>query len=222
MKALSALSKFLGIYDEFKALVRNYGLKWAGKSSDEIVIARITKSVDGNDMFNWMRKVKAVCLDFSDFIDFVAVTGLRYEEAVNAWNLIIELNQQNKLNKYYKKDKKVLEHFRFKKIFIRRSKKAFISFVPNSLITKIVESKKLTVGILPNRLKRRKMKLRFGDIRELHCSFLTRYLRQPEIDFLHGRVSTNVFMRNYFNPVWISDLQKRALKAAKQILAEIN
>jgi len=47
---------------------------------------------------------------------------------------------------------------------------------------------------------------------------LIKYLRQPEIDFIHGRGSTSVFMRNYFNPAWISDLKERTLKAAEEIL----
>lgn len=42
--------------------------------------------------------------------------------------------------------------------------------------------------------------MRFGDVREVWASVMPKHLRQPEIDFLQGRVSTSVFMRNYFNP----------------------
>ncbi|HEX69428.1 MAG TPA: hypothetical protein ENG10_03950 [Candidatus Bathyarchaeota archaeon] len=66
------------------------------------------------------------------------------------------------------------------------------------------------------------MKSRFGDVREVHGTFLTKYLRQPEIDFLHGRVSTNVFMQNYFNPALISDLKERVFKAIKEIETKIS
>jgi len=54
---------------------------------------------------------------------------------------------------------------------------------------------------------------RFSDIREAHGTFITKHLKQPEIDFLHGRVSTNVFMANYFNPALIVDLKERTFKA---------
>lgn len=46
LKGLSTLAKFLGIHDVFSALRRNYGLKWAGKSSAGLIIARLTKAVD--------------------------------------------------------------------------------------------------------------------------------------------------------------------------------
>jgi hypothetical protein len=40
-------------------------------------------------------------------------------------------------------------------------------------------------------------------------------------NFLHGRVSSSVFMRNYFNPVWISDLKERTFKAVAGIVEGI-
>jgi len=46
---------------------------------------------------------------------------------------------------------------------------------------------------------------------------LTKYLRQPEIDFIHGRTSSSVFMKHYFNPALIGDMQKRAIKATKEL-----
>ena len=41
---------------------------------------------------------------------------------------------------------------------------------------------------------------------------MTKYLSQPEIDFLQGSVSGSVFMRNYFNPALIGDLKERVFK----------
>ena len=46
-------------------------------------------------------------------------------------------------------------------------------------------------------------------MREAHATFMTKYLRPSEIDFLHGRVSSSIFMRNYFNPALINDLKER-------------
>jgi len=48
----------------------------------------------------------------------------------------------------------------------------------------------------------RDLRHRFGDVREYHASFFTKYLRQLEIDFIHGGVLTSAFMRNYFNPAF--------------------
>ena len=47
--------------------------------------------------------------------------------------------------------------------------------------------------------------------------YLTKHIIQPEIDFLHSRVLTSVFMRNYFNPTHITDLRTRIFKAIKEI-----
>ena len=38
MSSLSALAKYLGVYEDWMRLVRQYQLKWSGKSKDEIVL----------------------------------------------------------------------------------------------------------------------------------------------------------------------------------------
>jgi hypothetical protein len=221
MKALSSLSKFLGIYDQFMALIKNYGLKWSVRS-DDLIIARFTKSVDPDEIFNWIKQVKASCPTFRDFMDLIATTGLRYEEAIESYNLIIKLSKENKLKQYYDNEREILEHFRFKDIFLRKTKKVFISFVPTELIQRISQAKPLSVGYVQNKVKRKIGKLRFGDIRELHGTLLTKHLSEVEINFLHGRVSSSVFMRNYFNPAWIKDLKERTFKAVANIMEAIS
>jgi hypothetical protein len=62
------------------------------------------------------------------------------------------------------------------------------------------------------------LRRRFGDVREFYASYSTKHLRPPEIDFVQGRMSASVFMRNYFNPAWISDLKERVLMNAKELL----
>ena len=218
LKALSALSKFLGIHEYWRLLVKNHGLKWSSGRGDDLIIARLTRTVNDEEIIDWIRQVKAIVPDHAAFLDLMAATGLRFEEAINSWNLIIRLGE-NRLGEYYKSE--TLEHFRFKELFIRRTKKAFISFVPIGLIKRIVKAHPLTRSMIVKKIQRRGLRLRFGDIREYHASYLTKYLRPPEIDFLHGRISTSVFMRNYFNPAWIKDLKERTLRAAEEILKKI-
>ena len=221
LRALSCLAKFAGVYESFKALKTAYGLKWTGRSSDDLLIDRLTRVTDPEEMFNWIKQVKTTFPLFATFMDFIAATGLRYEEAINAWNIIIQLKAQGKLDTYYAKEKQVLQHFRFRDIFIRKTKKAFVSFISENLLEEMTKQKPLTKPQITKRIQRKRFKLRFGEIRELHGTMLTRHLSREEIDFIHGRVSTSVFMRNYFNPAWISDLQQRALKAEDEILAKI-
>jgi hypothetical protein len=222
IKSLSALSKFLGRHEEFKRLMKAYGLSWRGKSADELVIERFSKVVNPNEIWEWIRQVKAVRPELSDFLDFMAVSGLRCNEAIESYNLIIKLSKSGKLSEYYDSDREVLEHYKFKDLFLRKSKKAFASFVPKDLVQRIARNyETLTRFAVQKRIQKAGLKIRLTDIREAHASTLTKYLSQPEIDFLHGRVSANVFMANYFNPKLIADLKERIFKAIADIQAKI-
>ncbi len=223
MRALSALAKFLGVYDYYIGLVRNYGLKWSPSIPDSLVLKRLVKVADSGDMARWVQRFKRALPVFSPLIDLMAASGLRVEESIEVNNTIISLAKKGRLHDYYNFERQVLEHFRFKDKFIRRSKKAFISFVPREVVEVVAEK-----GIITNRntiqlrLRRRKIPARMSDLREYYASFMTKYLRASEIDFLQGRISASIFMRNYFNPAWISDLKDRALEGAKQLLKTLN
>jgi intergrase/recombinase len=217
LKALSCLAKYLGVHEEFKLLVKNYSLKWSGRKAEDLIIDRITKVEDPNEIFNWIKQVKRVRPELSVFMDFMAATGLRLIEAVNSYNLIIKLNEEGRLEEYYDLEREVLEHFRFKEIFFRHSKKAFISFVPATLIQRISENKPLTsVVAVQNMVRKKGFKLRFSDIRETHGTLATKHLKDNEIDFLHGRVTSSVFMKNYFNPSLIEDLKTRVCRVMNE------
>ncbi|MGD8543646.1 MAG: integrase [Candidatus Bathyarchaeota archaeon] len=217
MCALSSLAKFLGKYEDFKRLVGAYGLKWKSVNAEDLLISRINKVERDGSVLNWVGEVKEKRPELDYFMDFMLITGLRYVEAIESYNLIINLAKEDRLDEYYKIKKEALEHFRFKQLFMRRTKKAFISFVPKEFIEKISKQKFLTRHQIKNRIQRRGLKLRFGDIREYYATFTNRYLTREEIDFLQGRISSNVFMRNYFNPALISDLKKRVFQALEKI-----
>lgn len=193
------------------------GLKWSNGSSEDIIIRRFTKSQDSAHIISWMKSVKETIPISSTFLDFVAVTGIRFVEAINSYNLIIDLKREGRLLEYYNAGRELLEHYKFKDIFMRKGKKVFISFVSRDLIERISNSNKLTKITLENRIKRSGLTLRFGDVREYWASYMTKHLRQPEIDFCQGRISTSVFMRNYFNPAWIGDLKDRALRGENEL-----
>jgi len=95
--------------------------------------------------------------------------------------------------------------------------------VPESLVEAVASQKeKLTVYKVWNSLKRRGLKCRFSDVREFYANFMTRWLSQNEVDFLQGRISGSVFMRNYFNPALIADLKDRVFKGLAEISKNIN
>jgi len=70
------------------------------------------------------------------------MTRLRLTEAIDCYNLIIQLAKEGKLNEYYNEEKGTLEHFKFKEIFLRKNKKVFVSLVPKELVERIASNKK--------------------------------------------------------------------------------
>ncbi len=218
MASLANLSKFLGMYKVWKDIVANAGLKWSNGNSEDVIIKRFTKQQNSDDILCWVKSVKENSPNLSCFMDLAAATGIRFIEAVNSYNLIVNLSSKDNLAEYYAFGRELLQHYRFKALFMRKSKKVFISFVSSKLIRKIEGSSAVSKEAIENRIKRSPYPSRFGDLREYWATVMTRHLSQPEIDFLQGRVSSSVFMRNYFNPAWITDLQERTLKASEEIL----
>jgi len=223
LKALSVLAKYLGIYQQFRQLVSDYGLKWSGKAKDKLLLQRMTKIEDPDEIYQWIKTAKQQLPQFESFMDLIAYTGMRLIEAVNSYNLIIETANQGKLNNYYDADLNVLQHYKFAELFIRKTKKCFVSFVPKPLILRIAkESKISSSNAVLKTFQRHGIKCRFGDVREAHATIMTKYLSRSEIDFLHGRIGTSVFMQHYFNPALLSDVKKRVFKAIREIQNKIS
>ncbi len=220
LKGLSALSKYLGLYENFKSLMNSYGLKWASGKLEELLLARMSNVADTGSVLDWITKVVEKNPEFKSFINFMMISGLRFEESLNSYNLIIELSKKNKLDSYYEKEKTILQHYLFKDYFIRRTKKAFVSFVPSEIIDEICRNKKLTKPKIYCKLRRQGFNSRFSDIREYYATFMTKFLKIAEIDYLQGRVSASVFMRNYFNPALIVDLKERIFKGISELITK--
>ncbi|MGB9756302.1 MAG: hypothetical protein ACPLVJ_00770 [Candidatus Bathyarchaeales archaeon] len=223
LASLSALAKFLGIYDQWKNSIQRYGIKWVEvETKDKRIIQRLTKAIDVNDVYQWIKSVKEARPELSIFIGFMAITGLRLVEAVESYNLIIKLAKEGRLSEYYDSEKEVLEHYKFRETFLRKGKKALISFVPKSMVQRIAEDSSLkTASYIDKSMRHYGLRSRFSDLREFHGSIMTKHLNQNEIDFLHGRIGTSTFMANYYNPLWIGDLKQRVWKGISEILAEI-
>jgi len=219
IKALCTLSKFLGMHTEFSAMIKNYGLKWAGRSDDDVIIDRLSKNTDTKPLIEWIKNARKLG-ELTHLIDLMVATGLRLIEAIECYRLIIELSRRNELSSYYNRERQLFEHFRFKQVFIRNSKKVFISFVPVRIVDAIAAVEQPINYDRAQKLAECHLKkLRFGDLRELYASVSVKHLRESEIDFLQGRISSRVFLRNYFNPQFIDDLQSRTLKNADELLA---
>jgi len=221
IKSLASLSKYLGIYQDFKKMLSDFGLQWVGRSSSDIMIDRLQKVKDPNQIYTWIKETKDVRPNLSDLLDLMAYSGLRLSEAISSYNLIIELWEKKKLREYYNDETQTLEHFKYKEIFLRSTKKAFISFAPKWLISRITQNQPTSYDAIHGDFVRDGRPMKFSDIREAHATFMTKYLREAEIDFLHGRCASSVFMRNYFNPALIGDLEARAMQGISEIQEKV-
>jgi intergrase/recombinase len=151
------------------------------------------------------------------FLRFSLLTGLRVSEALQSFNLIIQLNKGNKLKEYYDEELNVLQHFKFKELFIRNTKNAFISFLQKSTIEKICSCEALTYFQIRKRLYRNQIRTRINELRDYFGTFMLRHgLLKQEVDLLQGRIPIDVFIRHYWSPN-LKDLRDRTLEATKQL-----
>ena len=220
MSSLSNLSKFLGIYSYWKQLIQGNNLKWQRRNSLKAFI-RILKAQDSNIM-EWLREAYEIARENEKlFLKFCLLTGMRKQESVNSFNLIVKLAREGKLKSYYNADLKALQHFMFEEIFIRRNKNVYISFVHENLINKIANSKPISYNSLRLRLRRRNMKTRISELRDYFGTYLLKHgILREEIDLLQGRVPTSVFIRYYWSPNF-KDLKSRVLNALEMMNNEI-
>ena len=85
MKALAALSKFLGKYDEWLGIIKSYQLKWSnGNKSFKAFQSIMDSQSHGNNlnsMIKWIKGVSAALpQEFRNVLLFNTLTGLRPNE----------------------------------------------------------------------------------------------------------------------------------------------
>jgi intergrase/recombinase len=198
LKATVCLSKYLGCYEEYKAKLKSYGIKWSNEDTAFKGFLSIFNHKH-DTLPDYVKEIQPYLnADEKVLVRFLAVTGLRKGEGIDAFNMIINLNAEGKLGEYYNKDMKVLEHFKHGKVFLRGTKNTYISFVSQDLINQICECQPVTYNAIHCRFMRQGIKLRLKELR----SYNNTYLRKNNIiselvDVLAGRVPKSVFCRHY-------------------------
>jgi intergrase/recombinase len=155
----------------------------------------------------------------SQTIKFACLTGLRPGEVVESVKLI---NDRQAFPTYYNQDRQALEHFRYPDIFLRHTKKCYISFVSPEVLN-ILDN----IGTVPSyntmRLacRKRGLKLDMRYCRKVFASWLSNNsgIQSEVIDFLQGRVSTSVFSRHYLTPN--ASLTDKVLEAIAKLRREM-
>jgi intergrase/recombinase len=214
IKALITFSKYMGCYTEFKAKMKNYGIKIHRQSAVESFL-RIMKA-SNSDILDWYEKA-LVHLRPNErlFLRFCKITGIRKTEAITSFNKIIELSKTQDLPAYYDFQLKVLMHFQYHMEFLRRTKNCYISFVPDKLVKQIASSQPVSYYAIRKRLSRYGIKLRISELRDHFGTHLRKHgITKEEIDLLQGRIPQEIFIRHYWSPK-LSELGNRVLNAQR-------
>ena len=217
VKALTNLAKYMGTCQEFKKRLKDYGVKTFRPNAFASFL-RILNSSNNSDLLTWYRKaINVLRPNERLFLRCAAVTGLRKNEAIQSFNLIIELCENADLQNYYNEELDCLQHFKFKKQFLRRTKNAYISFVPESLILEVSKSRPVAYAAIIKRLKRKNLRTRINELRDYYGTFMVRHgLIREEVDLLQGRIPPNIFIRHYWSPSF-KELRDRTLKAVADL-----
>jgi hypothetical protein len=220
MSSLSNLSKYLGIYEQWKGTIRNHGLKWENTNSLETFLSILNTNLEETE--EWLRQViRVLPKEYSAILVFDALTGLRPSEAALSCKLITELSGKNKLDLYLDKDLMMLQHFRFPDLFLRKSKNAYISFITPELLKAVLDTRpKIKYSALDTKIGRLGFNNQTKQLRKLFATKLRNSLPQELVDLLQGRIGQTVFMKFYYKPL-LQDTQQKTIAALQSLQSEL-
>ncbi|MCJ7633787.1 hypothetical protein MUP77_15550 [Candidatus Bathyarchaeota archaeon] len=197
LKAMTALSKYLGIYDSYKEQLKRYGIKWSNKDTAfNSFLAIFNHKHD--TLGAYIESIQPTLYNNEKlFLRFLTISGLRTSVAISSFNMIIELSKEGNLADYYNKENSTLQHFKYKQ-FRRITKNAFITICPNSLINEISQSQLVTYDAIRCKIHRKHLRMRLKELRSYHNSYLRKNgIISELVDILAGRVPSTVFARHY-------------------------
>ena len=107
-----------------------------------------------------------------------------------------------------------MEHFKYSDLFLRATKKVYISIVSRESISRICNSQPVSYSAIRKRLAKNNQHLRFKELR----SYFATYLRNngvlaEYVDLLQGRIPKSVFARHYLKVENAKKLVTDVLKA---------
>jgi intergrase/recombinase len=216
LKALIALSKYLGCYTEFTASYKNHGVKWTNKNSLSVFLNIINNN--HADLINWFRVANTVLRENEKlFMKYCLLSGLRKQEAIDSFNMIIDLSTSGKLDEYYDRNTSCLQHFKYQK-FLRGSKNAFITALPIDLLNEVSKSSPVSYSKIRKRLLKQKLPIRIKELRSYYATYLRNHgIISEYVDLFQGRVSKDVFVRNYLKVEDLKALVSHILDVVKDL-----
>jgi hypothetical protein len=207
MEALAVLSKSAGIYDRWKLIKENYQLKWSTGNTDSFYIKYIDDMLNGkqqlSDMIAWLKSTcEQLPQEYSDALVFNTVTGLRPTEAFDSIKLLkSEPERYVRSKDYGASHALVLEHYKYPGVFIRQTKKAYISILTKEILEFARKLEPISWKALRGAINRRGLETHVKYCRKIHATYVKQSGIDAEVvDILQGRVARSVFARFYYRP----------------------
>ncbi len=201
MKSLALLSKYLGCYNKWQEYKNRYQLKWTVSRDSLTSFQSITnQDKEFSNMVDWVKRAIKKYPRFSNILKFNVLTGLRPAEAIQSFNL---LSASEHRDEYLSRDGKMLEHFKFPSVFLRRTKKAFISIVNVDImnLTDNCQGGVLNYDQIRLTFEKNNQKFYMSYCRKIFATFLRNEGVESElIDLLQGRIPNSIFVRHYYRP----------------------
>jgi intergrase/recombinase len=118
--------------------------------------------------------------------------------------MVIDLSKSGKLYEYYDENTSCLQHFKYGK-YLRKSKNTYITAISKALLSEISDSNPVSYLKIRKRLAKHKMPLRIKELRSYYATYLRNHgIISEYVDLFQGRISKDVFVRNYLK---IEDLK---------------
>jgi intergrase/recombinase len=215
VKALSLFSKFQGSYSQFKSSLSEYGIKLERPNGLNAFLRIL--NANNSDIKEWFNHTSPVLRSNEAlYLKFLLNSGLRTSEAINSFNLTIQLSKTGKLSDYYDSELNVLCHFKYPKLFIRRTKACYITFIKPEFLNEIAACQPVTYNSLRKRIERKKMKLRFNELRDYFGTYLLNHgILEAEINLCQGRIPVDIFIRHYWSPK-LKEIGDKIFKATEK------
>lgn len=201
--------------------MKNNGLKWESRNGLEAFLSIFNTNIE--DIKTWLKTaIPKLPKEYAVVLVFDALSGLRPNESVMSCNLISELAENKKLSQYYNSELSMLQHFKYPKRFLRRSKNAYISFISKELLNLVAETKpKINYSALDTRIGRCGLKVQVNMLRKLHATMLRDHgIPKELVDLIHGRISQSIFVKFYYKPI-LQQLRDKTLEATKSFEEEL-
>ena len=210
LKAMVNLAKYKGSYQDYKAKLKNHGVKWINNDDSFSSFLRIVNNNHSN-LGLWYKTVQSILRDNEKlWLRFNLLTGLRKQESIDSFNLIISNYQNGSLSDYYNEELGILEHFKYSDLFLRQTKKVYISIVAKDLVSQICNSQPVSYQAIRKRITRANQSLRVKELRSYFATYMRKNgILSEFIDLLQGRIPKSIFAKHYLK---LNSIKELAMK----------